>query len=206
MYSFKKKMTPWEKPIKISTGCSGNSVDPWIEIDSQNNIHIIWLDNSNINDNGRDYDIFYKTKSYSMEWSPISVVTIDSIANCKWPSMVISPSDTIHIAWSDITIGSSDYDIFHMQKKTEENWETPQKVTTESKYESNWPRFTVDINETIHMTWWDKTPERWISYYKEGTYKKTLEDTVTPSFTSSFFIICLIFITVLFSIKKEDKQ
>jgi len=110
----------WSDSIRISSNCSGNSVDPTILCDSYNNINIVWNDNTDLFNNGGDYDIFYRTYYQEKGWGSIEIVSLNSQSNCKWPFMYINKTDVIYIAWSDPSLiegSGSDYDIILTFKK-----------------------------------------------------------------------------------------
>jgi len=193
----------WAIAELISENCYGTSSDPSIVIDSSYNIHVIWNDNSNLFDNGADTDIFYRKKSDESTWQPIELLSSTSTSNCKWPMMVIDESDTLYVAWADQTAydtKGSDYDIVMIYKPIHMPWSVPEVVTKESNTDSNWPRFSVDHEGIIHMTWWDRTESQWITYYSMGIWIDTINSTETTSYTAG---IMFLFIVLAFIIKKR---
>lgn len=168
-YSMRSVSESWSTPYNVSEGCPGTSSDPTIQIDSDNNVHIVWNDNSVLFDNGNDYDLFYRKKSSNDVWDEIELVTPKSQSNCKWPTMLIH-EEAVYVAWSDQTPynqNDTDFDIC-FSKKIDTSWVKPEIVSKESKVESNWPRFVIDANNEVHMTWWDRTPSQWVIYYSRG--------------------------------------
>lgn len=200
----------WSNPILLSSTLEGNSVDPWVESDTKNTIHVIWMDNTNLDDLGADYDVFYRYKKVGEMWSPVECISEQSISNCKWLGMAIDTNDTIYAAWSDETNvqnNGNDYDIILSYKTKNDDWSDLILVTNQSDYESNWPRFTIDEKGIIHMTWWDRTPERWITYYQQGRIHESHQKMTNES-PLSFFVSTL-FLVVAFSFiakKKKNKR
>jgi hypothetical protein len=208
MYTLKQTNSTWHKPTRISSSEQGYSVDPWITVDTKNTIHLIWNDNTNLFDNGRDYDIFYRIKNFDQSWSNITLISKDSTSNCKWPTMYIGNSNTVFVAWSDktgYTDTNNDYDIVYTYTNQTHNWPKVQVVTQKSIYNSNWPRFTVDTNGSIHMTWWDRFPDQWVTYYCMGTPvpNEILPEKNTPLQITSVLILSIIILSILF--KKYKK-
>lgn len=167
-YSKKDKYNNWTKKELISSNNDGNSVSPSIEIDSENTIHIIWIDNTNQLNSGSDYDVYYRYKKHNNIWSKIELISKESKENCNWPYIKIDANDNIHVAWSDKTNYSNgdDYDIIYAKKGKNGIWHPIEIVSTESKNNSNWPRFDIDSKGKVHMSWWDDKNNNWIIYYK----------------------------------------
>jgi hypothetical protein len=203
-YSMKSISQSWSTPYLVSEGCQGTSSDPTIQADSHNDIHIVWNDNSVQFNNGNDYDLFYRKKPSNDTWEEIELVTPTSKSNCKWPTMLIH-NDKMYVAWSDQTSyihNDTDFDIC-FSTRTNGFWTNGEIVSKESKVESNWPRFVIDTNDNVHMTWWDRTPDKWVIYYSTGV-------PVKPSSNQTSFIQCtslliLIIASAIF-IKKRNKN
>ena len=194
----------WTIPYLISENCNGTSSDPNIVIDSNNTLHVVWNDYSNLFDNGADADIFYRTKPVGTSWQSIELLSQTSTSNCRWPSIGIDASDTLYVAWADQTAYNtkgSDYDIVLIYKTPNGSWSTVEVVTTESGNDSNWPRFSVEQDGTIHMTWWDRTDSQWITYYSMGIWNDTPQTTETPTYAIG---IMFLFIVLVFIIKKRS--
>jgi hypothetical protein len=168
LYSFKEINGNWSKKKLISSDKKGNSVSPSIDIDSENTIHLIWVDNTNNLKSGLDYDVYYRSKKYNSEWNEIELISEESKENCNWPYIKIDDDDNIHIAWADKTNYSNgnDYDIVYKRKNKNEIWCKLEVVTIDSNNDSNWPRYDFDSEGRVHMTWWDDLNPNWIIYYK----------------------------------------
>ena len=201
--------TIWSESILLSSTLTGSSVDPWIETDLKNTVHLIWMDNTNIDNLGADYDIYYRYKRVNESWSPVECISQNSISNCKWLGMTIDDNDVLYAAWSDeteIKNNGNDYDILMTYKSVNNDWSELILVTNKSSYESNWPRFTVDKTGVIHMTWWDRTPERWITYYQQGQIEINNQKVTTDSSSPLFISTLLTMIASLFILKKFKKN
>ena len=123
--------------------------------------------------------------------------------------MTIDDNDVLYAAWSDeteIKNNGNDYDILMTYKSVNNDWSELILVTNKSSYESNWPRFTVDKTGVIHMTWWDRTPERWITYYQQGQIEINNQKVTTDSSSPLFISTLLTMIASLFILKKFKKN
>lgn len=206
MYTKKSDQDNWLSSEIVSSGCYMSSTDPSIVIDSNDGIHIIWNDKSNLMDNGEDYDIFYRSKPFSGEWYPIALVSTSSHTNGKWPIMKIDQNDTLYIAWTDKVlsdVSGSDYDIVLTYKPIDETFSPVEIVSKESNYDSNWPRFDIDSNGRIHMTWWDRTTDQWITYYNTGFPQVTSNNKDVPSIACYGVLFGLV---ILFLVKRRKNK
>ena len=203
---YKKKALDgeWMENEIVSTNCVDSSLDPSIVVDLKQNIHVVWNDNTHLFDNGADYDIFYRVKDPNNGWLPIELISATSRSNCKWPFIVIDKSNTVYVAWSDQTNyddNGNDYDIvFTLKQDTKKPWEEIQIVSENSKENSNWPRFAIDSENGIHMTWWDETSTHWAIYYNHGKITNPSSNNRESSFlsiTSIIFIVALAVICIM---------
>ena len=127
-------------------------------------------------------------------WSPIDIVSAESMSDSRWPSQAVDSNGTIHIAWSDKTNYNScgsDYDIFYKTKLSNGDWSTTEVISTESTGDSRWPSLTADSRGTIHIAWSDKTDFDGCGSDYDIFYKKSISDTswettevVSPESTS----------------------
>ncbi|MHA2037620.1 MAG: hypothetical protein ACW972_08155 [Promethearchaeota archaeon] len=116
MYASYTEISGWSNVTIISDGINniywndGHSVDPDIVIDSLNNIHVVWSDDTN-GAWGSDEEIMYSRYVSPSGWT-VPIVISDGYNNIFWntgesiePSITIDPSGRIHVAWEDDTIG-----------------------------------------------------------------------------------------------------
>ena len=205
-YSNRLADNTWSLPILVSENCPGTSFDPTIKLDVNDDIHILWNDDSNIFDNGAEFDIFYRNKPKYEPWNDIELVSAMSHSNCKWPTMEVV-NTTIYAAWSDNTPyykPDSDYDICLTSKNEDDTWNEVEIVSMDSTDESNWPRFVFDKDGQIHMTWWDRTPSKWVVYYSMGTDNNVITNNTPISI--SITIIGILFITIILYQRKMKRN
>ncbi len=158
----------WTNTEVVSTESTSDSLYPSIAIDSLNNIHIAWNDNTNYTgckSVGEDYDIFYKVWNSTIKnWTNTEVVSSESTNSSEIPSIAIDSLNNIHIAWEDKTnytgcksVGE-DYDIFYKQwNSTIKDWTNTEVVSTESTDYSTCPSIAIDSLGNIHVAWYDQT-------------------------------------------------
>jgi hypothetical protein len=194
---------------------SGNSTSPAITSDSQDNIHIVWMDNTPGN-----YEIYYKKSTdggstwstnrltwnsghsedpdiYTDSNDNIYVVWDDeSVGNyqiyCKkstdggatwstnrltwsfgdsWePTIAIDSSNNIHVVWRDFYLMTPEDDDIYYKKSTDggTSWSSTKRLTWNQGY-SGWPDVTTDSSDNIHIVWNDEIPGNQEIYHKKST-------------------------------------
>ncbi len=102
----------------MSTESTSSSEVPSIVVDVIGNVFCFWFDTTDLAGAGIDQDIFYKMWNATTKvWSPVEVVSIDSLDDSWRPNVAIDQSSKIHVIWQDRTAGyggsGSDIDIFY---------------------------------------------------------------------------------------------
>jgi hypothetical protein len=174
-YKYKTSSGSWSSPELVSTESTEDSWRPSLIVDSEGMIHVAWMDNSNYQESGNDFDIFYKYKN-DESWSITEVVSTESTEDSYRPSMTVDNNGMVHISWFDLTDyqeSGSDPDIFY-KYKNDESWSITEVVSTESTYDSGNPWLMVDNDSIVHITWQDHTEyggagHDWDIFYKQKT-------------------------------------
>ncbi|MFX0183342.1 MAG: hypothetical protein ACFE95_09710, partial [Candidatus Hodarchaeota archaeon] len=111
----------WSPTEVVSTDSSIQSNFPSVAVDSFKNIHVVWLDNSDFNGAGTDYDVFYKFwNSTTAKWSTTMVISTEkgNIEHTDWPTISVDLAEQVHISWLDIRDyngSGTDRDIFYQR-------------------------------------------------------------------------------------------
>jgi hypothetical protein len=137
---------------------------PSITADTDNRIHVVWLDLSQ--GNGRK--LFYKhTIDSGGSWSPIKILT----GGWGWPeqpSIRADSGNNIHIVWQNYT------PLFHQRiyykRSTDcgKTWFQTYQLTWTTG-ESWSPSIAVDTKNGIYVVWKEKTPENHEIFYIHST-------------------------------------
>jgi ribosomal protein L31 len=150
----------WGK-IRRLTWSSNESCRPAIAIDSSDNIHAVWYDAS-----VGDDKIYYKRSTNGgVTWDSTKRLTWNA-ANSNTPAIAVDSSNGIHLSWIDYTPGNAE--IFY--KRSTNNgvtWESTKRLTWNTGNSVS-PAIAVDLSDTIHIFWQDKTPGNYEIYYKIG--------------------------------------
>ena len=139
----------------------GSSLDPTTGIDSSGNIHVLWSDSTPGN-----YEIYHKKSTNGgSNWIATQRLTWNS-GQSSSPAIAVDSNGKIHIVWEDNTF--SNYEIlFKGSTDGGANWETTQRLLWNSG--QSWrPTIATDINDNIHVIWYDNTPGNYEIYYKKG--------------------------------------
>jgi len=161
---FYKKSTnegvAWSSSKRL-TWNSGDSYNPAIAADSNDNIYLIWNDITS-----GFYEIYYKKSSDSgMTWGSSKRLTWNS-SNSITPSIVVDTSDTIHLVWEDYAAGN--HEIYYKRSTNGgATWGNSDRLTWNPGF--SWSAvIAVDLSNTIHVVWYDKTSGNSEIYYKKG--------------------------------------
>jgi hypothetical protein len=151
----------WEKAKRL-TWNNGNSQSPAIALDSSNNIHIVWYDETT-----GDAEIFFKKSTNGgTTWSSSKRLTWNS-GSSYVPSIAIDSSDNTHIAWKDYSPGNGE--IFY--KKSSDGgttWSNSKRLTWTADISYN-PAIATDSSDNIHIVWHDSENGNYEIYYLKST-------------------------------------
>jgi hypothetical protein len=147
--------------LKRLTWNTGTSESPAIDVDSSNNVYIVWEDDTSGND-----EIYYmKSTDGGVTWASAKRLTWTTGASEK-PAIKIDSSNNVYIVWEDNTPGN---DEIYLTKSI--NWGitwTTKRLTYTSGY--SWdPAITTDSSSNIHIVWSDITQGYQQIFYKIST-------------------------------------
>ena len=149
----------WSTVEVLSTDSTSASEHPYIEIDSFNNIHVVWHDQTNYLSSGSDADIFYKKLDFNLDsWLTTEVVSTESIGGSLYPTMVVDVVGGVHVVWrdnSDYAGSGSDADVFYKNRLTSNVWTTTEVVSAQSDAAVDYPTIVVDSFGGVHVAWED---------------------------------------------------
>jgi hypothetical protein len=151
--------TTWTQ--KRLTYSSGDSVVSSIAVDSKNNIHVMWGDNTPGN-----YEIYYKKSTNGgANWT-----TKRLTYNSGWssnPAIAIDSNNYIHLVWLDNSLDSN-HEIYYKRSTDEGVTWTHKRLTHSSGYTGG-PAIAVDSSDCIFVVWFDTTVAGFGEiYYRKG--------------------------------------
>ncbi len=155
----------------------GWSSSPSIAIDNNDNIHVVWSDNTDgpWRSNSMDYEIMYVNYSSSAEWSNATVIS-DGFEGIYWndgtsydPSIAIDNNGNVHVVWDDGTVGpwGNDGEVMYANYSSSAGWSNATLISDgfggiywNDGY-SQEPSIAIDNNGNIHVVWYDNTVGPW---------------------------------------------
>ncbi|MBN1216006.1 MAG: exo-alpha-sialidase [Candidatus Lokiarchaeota archaeon] len=185
----------WSNSIIISSDFDDHSRYPDIAIDSDNNIHVVWADETD-GIWGTDMEIIYIKHIEGIGWSDAMVISdgyngvYDNTGDSIIPSISVDTRGTVHVVWEDDTEGiwgggPSDSEIMYADYNEGYSWSKPIVISDgyNGNYwndkESSYTVISTDLNNTVHIIWQDSTEGIW-GVDKEIMYKKLLPDKAPP--------------------------
>ena len=150
-WSFSKRLT-WN---------SGDSTLPYLAVDSGDNLHVVWSDDSFGN-----YEIFHKKSTNGgTSWTaPNRLVWTSGIT---WqPRIAIDSGNNLHVVYYDTTPGKSEI-YYKKSSNGGTSWSAVKRLTWNSG-NSQVPFLAVDSNNTLHLFWQDGTPGVFEIFYKNS--------------------------------------
>jgi hypothetical protein len=164
-------------PQKRITWTSGDSHYPVIAMETNNNIHVVWID-----DTPGEYDIYYKKSTDGgTSWLTKRLTWTSGDSSC--PAIATDSSDNIHITWIDDTVGNRE--LFY-KKSTNGGWSWSTKRLTWTSGFSTLPAIATDTSNNIHIVWQDDAPGNFEIYYKKSTNGGSSWSTKRLTWTSTW--------------------
>ncbi|TFF90739.1 MAG: hypothetical protein EU548_01475, partial [Promethearchaeota archaeon] len=137
----------------ISSESNGNSTSPVMYIDDLNNIHVVWVDCSNISHSNEDSDIFYKYLNLSTGiWSQTIVISTGSSQNSLAPTISGDYSGNLYIAWYEFD-GVQSNIFFKVYNASNQIWSVNTSVSDTISGFSCDPIIDVDGDGNVHLAW-----------------------------------------------------
>jgi hypothetical protein len=153
--------TTWAAKKRLTWNL-GSSIGAAVAVDSFDDLHVLWRDNTPGN-----YELHYrKSTDGGSTWTSARRLTWTS--GDSWPpSIVVDSSDNLHVVWCDNTSG--DFEIYY--KKSADGgttWSMNKRLTWNSG-NSYAPDISIDASGHLHVAWCDNTPGNYEIYYKKST-------------------------------------
>ena len=147
---------------KRLTWNSGGSHNPDISVDSSNNIHVVWYDETPGN-----FEIYYRRSTNGgVGWSAVKRFTWTS-GDSFDPVVATGSVGNVHVVWYDETPGN--FEIYYKRSTNGGiSWSAAKRLTWFSG-NSYAPVIAADSGGNIHLVWQDDNPGNSEIYYKRST-------------------------------------
>jgi len=154
--------TSWS-PLRRVTWNSGASYTPVIAVAPNDDLHVVWSDYT-----PGSYEIFHKR-------STDGGITWGSTHRLTWSTSMSSSQDitsdsnnNIHVVWSNYFPASGNEIYYKKSTDGGSSWSAVQRLTWNTGY-SYMPSVAADLNNRIHVVWYDGTPGNMEIFYKRST-------------------------------------
>jgi hypothetical protein len=148
--------------VKRLSWNSGGSYTPAIAADSNDNIHVVWHD-----DTPGSSEIYYKRSTNGgVSWSGANRLTWSSGVSYN-PAITADSSDNLHIVWHGFSPGSLE---IYYKRSTNGGvaWGSAKRLSWTSG-DSQIAEIAVDTSDNLHVVWQDKSPGDFDIYHKRST-------------------------------------
>jgi len=176
----------WSTPVVVSYDNNNTRIShvPVVKTNPEGISHIVWVDASDVNGAGIDWDIFHSRYDPSTgTWSSASVVSSESSITSDYPDFAFDTLGNVYISWTDmVNYGGAgdDTDIFlKFWNATDETWGPLSLVSTGSNAVSRIPTIALDSYNFIHIIWEDRTDNYVNSGDDDDIFYKTLSGSPT---------------------------
>jgi len=167
---YRKRTSSGWQPQEAVTDENADQEHPSIAVDSNDNLHIVWL-GLGWGTNTGYYNIQYRRRTSSGWQSREAVSDID--ANQLVPMIAIDDDDNVHVVWRGTGWGTNTgYHNIQYRKRTSTGWE-PQEAVTDKDADQVNPSIAIDSGGNVHVVWfgkgWGTNTTNWNIQYKRRT-------------------------------------
>ena len=167
---YRKRTSAGWQPQEAVTDESANQEHPSIAVDSNDNVHIVWL-GLGWGTNTGYYNIQYRKRT-SSGWQSREAVS-DIGADQLTPMIAIDDDNNIHVVWRGTGWGTNTgYHNIQYRKRTSTGWESQEAVTDKDADQVN-PVIAVDSGDNVCVVWfgkgWGTNTGNWNIQYRKRT-------------------------------------
>jgi len=148
----------WSEDERL-TDAEKASILPVIVADSQDNLHVLWIDQRHGN-----WEVFYKIRTKA-GWGSDQRLTAGNFARSL--AATVDTRDNLHVVYYDARQGT--HAIYYLMK-SEVGWSSERPLVAERSTKMRNPSIITDSDGNLHMTWCDERDgvEKSEIYYKAG--------------------------------------
>ncbi len=151
----KVSQSTWSSPQVVSSGSSTESWRPTVNVDSEDNVHVVWEQRSVVSGPREIYHRLWNETTRT--WSTTTRVSPDNNADSRGPHSDIDEFGNLYVVWWDRenSDGQGDIDIsFRLWTKSTGTWSSVESLSTESNQDGHWPA-VAGRSGVAHVVWQD---------------------------------------------------
>ena len=182
---YRKRTTSWQTIESVVDMDAGYQNQPWIAIDSSDNVHVTWY-GQGWGDYDTTYQILYRKRTSS--WQTTEQVTNKNAAQFL-PSIALDTSDNVHITWFGTGWGTNTAVNNIQYRKRTSSWQTQVGITDEATVNrvpiiiyANYPDPKTNIPKEGYMFVYMKDSDVSIRFYASADLEWEGETTDTSNF------------------------
>ncbi|MFA6254730.1 MAG: hypothetical protein WC675_01700 [Patescibacteria group bacterium] len=149
----------WTNDIRANTAGSGNQTNPNLNVDSNNDVYIVWQDDRNGNNDiyGQKYD----SAGNNLWPTGDLVMSVVTTSNQENPKAVIDASNNLYIVWQDYRNGNNDIYSQKIDSMGNIIWPNDVRINSDTTGEQKNPDVIINQSGNLVITWQDN---------KDGNY------------------------------------
>lgn len=156
----------WSDRILISAMSGGISSSQKIVVDNDDNVHIVWVEYSDLTGtSGTDTDIYYKKRSAAGRLTSAEVVSISSKGFSGPADLAVDVDNNVHVVWMDShNYDGIDFDIiYNVRDVNTDTWSSETVISSESTDHVLDPHVSATNDGAVHVVWSDTTSNMYSS-------------------------------------------
>jgi len=143
-----------ETQVTHDSGYSGGVVGRNIAVDSQNRIHVVY-----VNENGSSINAYYtRSVDGGLTWEQPRRLT-NSPLNTFSPNLSVGRDDTLHATWLDPRNGGGLRVFYARSFDAGLTWESPRDISGPAPYSAASALVSVDLRNRVHVAWHIGNPD-----------------------------------------------
>ncbi|MFW9852628.1 MAG: hypothetical protein ACFFDS_06780 [Candidatus Thorarchaeota archaeon] len=181
----------WQPAEVLSYMSTDISYDPDIAVDSLDNIHIVWSDESQFDGSKTDSDIFYVIyDKVASNWTVPEVISDVGDHTSYFPSIDIDLEDNVYVSWEDASAydgADTDLDTFYrMYSSHTDTWSRTKVISTDSSSPSRFATIAVGKYGSVNIVWSDYTNLSYYGYDQDIFFKRLIGPPTEPTLATIF--------------------
>ena len=142
--------TTWSSWINIQPISGYSQYYPSIDIDSLDNLHVVWYGSDASNPS---YQQIKYSKFNGTTWSSFVNMQVISSYHQNYPSIVIDSLNNLHVVWQGYDSSNANIQIKY-SKFNGTTWSSWINIQTISGYNQFYPTISIDLLDNLHIVWY----------------------------------------------------